>query len=97
MFKEFEKICIRVSNFEKLVEFICCLPETSAPVERIFSIMKSMWSESRNRMLEQNVKAVITCKINTDWSCSDLYENVKLNNVFLKKVLCTEKYDWANK
>jgi len=47
-------------------------------------------------MLEQNVKAVITCKINTDWSCSGFYENVKLNNVFLK-VLSTEKYDWANK
>jgi len=48
-------------------------------------------------MLEQNVKAVITCKINTDWSCSDFYDNVKLNNVFLKKVLSKEKYDWANK
>ena len=87
---------IRVSNFQKLVEFIFCLPRTSAPVERIFSIMKSMWSESRSRMLEQNVKAVITCKINTDWSCSDFYKNVKLNNDFLK-VLSTEKYDWANK
>jgi len=96
MFKEFEKKRIRVSNFQKLVEFIFCLPRTSAPVERIFSIMKSMWSESRSRMLEQNVKAVITCKINTDWSCSDFYKNVKLNNDFLK-VLSTEKYDWANK
>ena len=66
MFKEFEKKRIQVSNFQKLVEFIFCLPGTSAPVERIFSIVKSMWSESRNRMLEQNVKAVITCKINTD-------------------------------
>ena len=43
------------------------------------------------------MKAVITCKIDTDWSRSDFYENVKLNNVFLKKVLSTEKYDWANK
>jgi len=97
MFKKFEKKRIRVSNFQKLVEFIFCLPGTSASVERIFSVMKSMWSERRSRMLEQNVKAVITSKINTDWSCSDFYGNVKLNNVFLKKVLSAEKYDRTNK
>jgi len=34
MFKEFEKKRIRVSNFQKLVEFIFCLPGTLK--ERIF-------------------------------------------------------------
>ena len=33
---------IAVSNFHKLVEFVFCLPETSALVEKNFSIMKNM-------------------------------------------------------
>jgi len=43
-------------------------------------------------MLEQNVKALITSKINTD-SC-DFYEKIKLNKDFLSEALFTEKYDW---
>jgi len=32
-------------------------------------IGKYMWSDNRYRKLEQNVKTLITCKINTDFSC----------------------------
>jgi len=39
--------------------------------------MNNMWSDNRSRMLEQNMKARITCKINTDFSCYDFYENIK--------------------
>jgi len=95
MFKKFEEKNIHVSNFRKLIEFIFCLPGTSAPVERTFSIMNNM-SDNRSRILEQNVKALITCKINTDCSCCDFYDKIKSNKDFLKKVLSTEKYDRAN-
>jgi len=47
-------------------------------------------------MLGQNVKALITSKFNTDFSCCDFYEKMKSNKDFLKKVLSTEMYDWAN-
>ena len=47
-------------------------------------------------MLEQNVKALVTCKINTDCSCYDFYDKIKSKKDFLNKVLSTEKYDWAN-
>jgi len=57
--------------------------------------MNNMWSGNRNRMLEQNVQALITCKINTDFSWCDFYEKIQ-SNKDLKKVLSTEKYDWAN-
>jgi len=55
-----------------------------------------MPSDNRSRILEQNVKALITSKINTDFSSSDFYEKIKSNKDFLKKVLSTEKYDWQN-
>jgi len=46
-------------------------------------------------MPEQNVKVLITCKINIDYSWCDFYEKIQSNKDFLKKVLPTEKYDWA--
>jgi len=44
------------------------------------------------------VKALITSKINTDFSSCDFYEKKKSNKDFLKKALSTsrEKYDWPN-
>jgi len=47
-------------------------------------------------MLGQNVKALITSKINTYFSCCDFYEKIKSNKDFMKKVLSTEMYHWAN-
>ena len=47
-------------------------------------------------MLEQNVKAPMSCKINTNLSCCDFYEKIKSNKDFLKEVLLTKKYGWAN-
>jgi len=58
--------------------------------------MNSMWSDNRSRMLEQHVKALIACKINTDFSCCDFYEKMNSNKDILKKILFIEKYDWAN-
>ena len=40
-----------------------------------FSIMNNMWSGNWRRMLEQNVQVLITCKINTAFSCCDFYES----------------------
>ena len=91
IFKKFEEKDIGISNFQKLIKFIFCLPGTLAPVERIFSIINNMWSNHRSKILEQNVKALITCKINSNLSCCNFYEKVKSNKNFLKKVLSTDK------
>ena len=96
MFKKFEEKNTHILNFQKPVEFIFCSPGTSAPVDRSFSTMNRMWSDNRSKMLEKNVKALITCRSNTDFSCCDFYEKIISNKDFLKKVLCTEHYDWGN-
>ena len=64
---------IPILNFQKLVEFVFCLPGTSAPVERIFSIMKNMWSDSRSSMHEKNVRALLVCKSNINLTCTEFY------------------------
>ena len=92
LFQAFKDKDIPIPNFQKLVEFVFCLPGTSAPVERIFSIMKNMLSDDRSNMPEQNVKALLMCKSNIDFTCTEFYENIKSNVVLLKKVLDTGKY-----
>jgi len=54
------------------------------------------WFDNRSRIMEQNVKALITCKIKTDVSCCGFHENKKSKKDFMKKVLSTETYYWAN-
>jgi len=54
--------------------------------------MHNLWSDNRSRMLEQNVKPLITCKINTDFCCCDFSEKLKSSKDLLKKVLSTEMY-----
>ena len=83
---------IPISNFQKLVEFIFCVPGTSAPVARIFSIMKNMWSDDRSSTREKNVKALLVYESNIDLTSTEFYENIKSNVVLLKKVLGTDKY-----
>ena len=81
-----------IPNFQKLVEFVFCLPGTSASVEKSFSIMKNIWSDDRSSMHEKNVKALLFCKSDIDLTCTKYNENTKSNVVLLKKVLGTDKY-----
>jgi len=55
-----------------------------------------MRSDNRSEMLEQNVKALTTSKINTVISTCDFYEKIKSNKDFVKKAMSTEKHDWPN-
>nr|XP_014352746.1 PREDICTED: zinc finger protein 862-like [Latimeria chalumnae] len=51
-------------NLFKLVEHVLCIPVSNAFVERVFSIMKNIWSDERNRMRVELVKAEICVKTN---------------------------------
>jgi hypothetical protein len=49
IFKVFQKTDISCTNISKMVEFAMSLPGTSAPVERVFSIMGNIWSAERGK------------------------------------------------
>lgn len=97
MFKNFSENSISVTNLKHVIEFIFSLPGTSAPVERVFSIMNKVWSEDRSCMSESTVKALISCKMNINLTCSQFFDKIKSNSKMLKKVISTEKYEWAKK
>jgi len=48
--------------------------------------MDNLWSDIRSRILEQNVKRLITYKI-SDFFCCDFYEKIKLNCFYLRSVI----------
>jgi hypothetical protein len=76
-----------------MFEFAMSLPGTSAPVERVFSIMGNIWSAERGRLLVSTVKYLLNVKINSKLSCCEFYDVIKTNKPFLKKVMSSDKYN----
>ena len=94
VFKRCDEPAVRSPNFTKLVEYSLCMPGISAPVERVFSIMKEKWSDNKGRLDEENIKAEIITKINIELPCPDYYNKIKDNKAFLKKVSGSSKYTY---
>jgi hypothetical protein len=69
------------------------LPGTSAPVERVFSIMGNIWSAERGRLSVSTVKHLLNVAINSELSFCEFYDVIKTNKPFLKKVMSNEKYN----
>ena len=60
---------IPMRNLGLIIECNFCLPGTSAPVERLFSLMNNAWADDRGLMLESTVRALMLYKINFGLSC----------------------------
>ncbi|GBL67895.1 hypothetical protein AVEN_199502-1 [Araneus ventricosus] len=92
LFGHFKENHIAAPNLIKIVKFAFCLPGTSAPVERVFSLMNNAWTDDRGLMKESTVKDLKTCKINIGLASEDFYIKIKNKKDFLKNVLANEKY-----
>jgi hypothetical protein len=58
------------------------LPGTSAPVERVFSIVGNIWSAKRSRLVVSTVKHLLNVKINLELSCCEFYDVIKTKSHF---------------
>lgn len=92
IFDAFTGSHVSFMNIFKLVEFAMCLPGTSAPAERIFSMMGSIWTAERGRLSVPVVKGLLTIKANSDLTCLQFHEKVRKDNSFLKQIMSSEKY-----
>lgn len=97
VFNVMKKTNISYTNLAKVVEFAMCLPGSSAPAERVFSIMGNIWCAERGRLSISVVRELLNVKINSNMSCSDFYDKIKDNKQFLTKVISSEKYSTGNK
>lgn len=69
LFTHFDMRQIPTKNIRQLVEFSLALPGTNAAVERMFSLVNSLWTEEKNRLEIKTVKAIITVKTHFSETC----------------------------
>lgn len=93
VFQVLSRSNVSFMNILKVVEFAMCLPGTSAPAERIFSMMGSVWTAERGRLSLPVVRDLLYIKANSAMTCSEFHDDIKNNKPFLKKVKSSEKYE----
>jgi hypothetical protein len=74
------------------VEFILCLPGSTASVERIFSVMNSMWCTEKSRLSVESMRAMLIVRQNCNVQCDKFYDKVLKDRNLLRKVSASEKY-----
>ncbi|KAL4092204.1 hypothetical protein QTP88_026743 [Uroleucon formosanum] len=80
-------------SLKEYVKFSFSLPGSNAAVERVFSLMNSTWTKSRNKLDVSTVEATLMIKISFDnMSCCQFYESILANKTLLQKVHSSAKY-----
>jgi len=81
-------------NLKKIVGRVLSIPVSNAFVERIFSLMGQCWTDERNRMRSELVKAELMVKVNFGMSCAEFHDFVTLpaQKPLLKCSMQTAKY-----
>lgn len=92
IFKHLEREQLPYYEFALIVEFILCLPGSSAPVERIFSNAKQMWKNESSALLVKTLNAMLKVKVNMEYNCIEFYNFLKTQPMLLKQISGLEKY-----
>lgn len=95
IFKHLERAQLPFREFALIIEFILCLPGSSAPVERIFSIGKQMWKTESSALHVKTLNAMLKVKCNMELNCLDFYTFLKGQPALLRKISTQEKYGFS--
>lgn len=69
------------------------IPGSNAFVERVFSLANSQWTDVRNKLKVETVKAILQVKVNFDgFSCEDMHKYILENRNLIKQIQSGEKY-----
>jgi hypothetical protein len=63
-------------DFSNIVEVILCLPGSTAPVERIFSVMITMWAKEKCRLSAEMMRAMLVVRQNCVMECEKFHDKV---------------------
>ena len=74
------------------MSIVMCLPGSNAPVERVFSQMNVIWTDSRNRFTVPSIKAILFVKTNINLPCDKFMEMLAKDRAIQKKIHSSEKY-----
>ena len=83
----------KTPNFKNLICYIVSIPCSNSYVETIFSHMKHVWSDYRNRMEIDLVSAELKIRMNGNYSCPKFYHHILSEKTLLKEIRKNAKYD----
>lgn len=92
IFKHFDANDTEYTEMAKVVEYVLCLPGTTASVERIFNMVGQNWTNERNQLDLETLKAILIVKVNINLSCLEFFEYIKTQPALLREVATKEKY-----
>jgi hypothetical protein len=75
-----------LKNLTKIIETVLCIPIGNSFVERVFSLMKRIWTDDRNQMNIDLVKTEICINTNFSMSCEEFREYIKDKKDILNSV-----------
>ena len=78
----------KCENLNKVVGKVLSIPVSNTFVEIIFSLMGQCWTNKRNRMPSELVKAELLVKINFGMSCAEFHDfvpNMLSSTAFFQK------------
>lgn len=87
------------TELPKILSKVLSVPVSNAYVERVFSIMNNLWTDERNLMRTDLVKAELCTKLNFDMSCQEFLEFITREdqNALLACCQNTKKYNFKSK
>lgn len=92
VFQHLDKKGVEYKEIAKIVEYILCLPGSSAPVERVFSSMNRTWTDDKSALQVETLKAILSTKVNLKMSCLDFFHWIKEQPEMLRQIQSSEKY-----
>lgn len=93
-FQHFENNHVLYKRFARVIEFIFCLPATSASVERVFSLITKIWTAEKSQLGIETLRNILFVKFNLKYECVDFYNFLKESPSLLKQISSQDKYDF---
>lgn len=76
----------------KILEYILCLPGTSAAVERLFAAINKTWTDEKSQLHIVTLNALIMVKFNIKLPCTDFYDLLQKQPSLLRQIAAKDKY-----
>ena len=79
-------------DLKKLIQHVFAIPASNAYRKTVFSHMKYLWNNNRNRMKQELVGAELKIKMNTNYNCTQFYDYLLNKPDILQEIRSSNKY-----
>jgi hAT family C-terminal dimerisation region len=91
-FKHFSTNHVPYKLLSDIVQYVYCLPGTSASVERVFSMINRIWTKEKTRLEMATLESIIFVKCNMKFSCMEFFDLLRNSPDLVQKIASSEKY-----